>query len=333
MLVLLVAACSPQSNPNAPAVTGADKRQLTQRALQILKTDAPGAAKLFGEAAADGEHVVEKLETGIAIAYRHGVTLESLIIANRAVDIERLQPGMRLIIPGFPAAQFNLAAMHERGLGGLKADLAAAARWYQKSAEQGFTKAEFMMGSLCQRGQGGQKRDGARAREWYERAARKGMVEALYNLGTLYVQGGLVERDVVQAYKWYALAALRTGENERNELESQAYDEQSQGKLDAAVEAEANRRAVQRTHPDKAKAPDAELRNLVSSQSSLRDEAKRLYVQLRTDKLVRAKSELDEKGSAAAARKGVERLMSPADKAAAERLVAAFEFKPDTSEK
>lgn len=330
--MLATAACSDQLAPNAPPM-GADKKELTQKALRILKTDPAGAAALFTQAATDGEHVVERLQTGINIAYRHGVSLGSLIIANRSLDIERLQPGMRLVIPGYPAAQFNLAAMHERGMGGLKKDLSIAAKWYRKSAEQGFTKSEFMLGSLHQNGQGGQKRDGTLALEWYELAARKGMVDALYNLGTMRLQGGLVERDLVQAHKWYALAAKCSGENVRNDKESQSYDELSNGNLDPAIKAEANRRAVQRTHPDKAKAEDPEISELVAGNSSLKDEAKRLYVQLRTDKLVRTKADEDAKGSPAAAKKGVERLMNAKEKSEAERLAAAYEFNRDTSER
>lgn len=44
-----------------------------------------------------------------------------------------------------------------------------------------------------------------RALDW--RAADQGYVEALTTLGTVHIQGLLGEPDMVQAYKWFRLAA------------------------------------------------------------------------------------------------------------------------------
>ena len=40
-------------------------------------------------------------------------------------------------------------------------------------------------------------------------AAEKGQAEALYDLGLLYATGQGVERDYVEAHKWFNLAAMK----------------------------------------------------------------------------------------------------------------------------
>jgi TPR repeat protein len=46
-------------------------------------------------------------------------------------------------------------------------------------------------------------------------AAREGRVEALYNLGLLYSTGQGVKADLVEAHKWFNLAAMRGNEDAR----------------------------------------------------------------------------------------------------------------------
>ena len=46
-------------------------------------------------------------------------------------------------------------------------------------------------------------------------AAREGRVEALYNLGLLYSTGQGVKVDLVEAHKWFNLAAMRGNEDAR----------------------------------------------------------------------------------------------------------------------
>ncbi len=46
------------------------------------------------------------------------------------------------------------------------------------------------------------------ARQWYLKAAAQGHSSAMINLGVLYYRGQGVKVDVVEAYKWFRLAAL-----------------------------------------------------------------------------------------------------------------------------
>jgi TPR repeat protein len=47
-------------------------------------------------------------------------------------------------------------------------------------------------------------------------AAREGQVEALYNLGLLYSTGQGVKVDLVEAHKWFNLAAMRGSSDARD---------------------------------------------------------------------------------------------------------------------
>ena len=49
----------------------------------------------------------------------------------------------------------------------------------------------------------------AEAATWYRKAADRGDAAAQYNLGVAYDTGQGVPRDLVQAYKWYDVAAMR----------------------------------------------------------------------------------------------------------------------------
>jgi localization factor PodJL len=43
--------------------------------------------------------------------------------------------------------------------------------------------------------------------EWFRKAAAYGTIDSAYNLGILYARGAGIERDRVESYKWFALAA------------------------------------------------------------------------------------------------------------------------------
>ena len=65
--------------------------------------------------------------------------------------------------------QYDLALNLESGRGGAK-DMAEAAKWYRRSAEQGFAPAQTSLAYLYERGQG-VTRDYAEAVKWYTKAA------------------------------------------------------------------------------------------------------------------------------------------------------------------
>jgi localization factor PodJL len=142
---------------------------------------------------------------------------------------------------GNAAAAYEVAMRFAEGRG-VPANLATAARWYERAANKGVAPAEFRLASLFEKGQG-VKKDLARARALYFAAARQGHAKAMhnlavlyaegvdgkpdyttavqwfrdaadhgvsdsqYNLGVLYARGIGVEKDLAESYKWFALAA------------------------------------------------------------------------------------------------------------------------------
>ncbi|MCL4768283.1 MAG: sel1 repeat family protein [Hyphomicrobiaceae bacterium] len=146
---------------------------------------------------------------------------------------------------GEPSAEFEVAARYAEGRG-IPQDLKEAVSWYQRSAARGFAPAQYRLGTHYERGLG-VKADRGRAKAWYRSAAEKGNLKAMHNLAVLSASGnpadygtaahwfaeaaarGLgdsqfnmavlhetgrgVDRDLVAAYKWFALAA-RSGDKE-----------------------------------------------------------------------------------------------------------------------
>nr|WP_314090123.1 peptidoglycan-binding protein [uncultured Shinella sp.] len=143
---------------------------------------------------------------------------------------------------GDPLALFEIGARYTDGRG-VATDLAQAAHWYALSAARGFAPAEYRLANLYEKGQG-VERDLERARKLYETAAGKGNASAMHNLAVLlatgsgtaqpdfegaakwfqkaselgvrdsqfnlailYARGNGVKQDLVESYKWFAIAA------------------------------------------------------------------------------------------------------------------------------
>lgn len=148
---------------------------------------------------------------------------------------------------GDAAAAFEIASRFMEGRF-VSQDLAAAAHWYGRAADQGLVPAAYRLGSFYEQGRGVDRdRDGAIA--WYERAAlggnpramhnlavmaaegagrspdfsraagwfipaaNRGLADSQFNLAVLFARGMGVERDLMESYKWFALAA-NGGDNE-----------------------------------------------------------------------------------------------------------------------
>jgi len=110
---------------------------------------------------------------------------------------------------GFAPAQYRLGTLYERGLG-VPMDRGRAMAWYRSAAEKGHVKAMHNFAVLVANGASS---DFKTAAYWFEEAAARGLVDSQYNLAVLYESGHGVERDLKQAYKWFALAA-RGGDQE-----------------------------------------------------------------------------------------------------------------------
>jgi localization factor PodJL len=106
---------------------------------------------------------------------------------------------------GDPLAFFAIGNRFAEGQG-VKADMAEAAKWYEKSAEIGFAPAQYRIGNMYEKG-AGVAQDLGMARRWYEQAADSGNATAMHNLAVLNAMGtdGRADNDV--AAKWFVEAA------------------------------------------------------------------------------------------------------------------------------
>ncbi len=106
---------------------------------------------------------------------------------------------------GLAPAQYRLASLYEKGRG-VEKDLEKAKSWYIKAAEAGNPKAMHNLAVLYAEGAGGSP-DFAKAAKWFEDAANYGVKDSLFNLGILYARGLGVQKDLAASYKWFAIAA------------------------------------------------------------------------------------------------------------------------------
>ncbi|UDL92271.1 peptidoglycan-binding protein [Mesorhizobium sp. PAMC28654] len=89
---------------------------------------------------------------------------------------------------------------------GVKEDMAAAAKWYEKSAELGFAPAEYRIGNFYEKGIG-VARDIKKAKTWYQLSAEQGNASAMHNLAVLFAMAADGVTDNESAAHWFQAAA------------------------------------------------------------------------------------------------------------------------------
>lgn len=89
---------------------------------------------------------------------------------------------------------------------GVKEDMAAAAKWYEKSAELGFAPAEYRIGNFYEKGIG-VARDIKKSKTWYQLAAEQGNASAMHNLAVLFAMAADGVTDNQSAAHWFQEAA------------------------------------------------------------------------------------------------------------------------------
>lgn len=106
---------------------------------------------------------------------------------------------------GNAKAMFAIGARYAKGRG-VKADMAEAAKWYERAADLGFAPAQYRIGNFTEKGIG-VKRDLKKAKTWYQLAAAQGNASAMHNLAVLHAMGteGSVDND--SAARWFIEAA------------------------------------------------------------------------------------------------------------------------------
>ncbi len=77
---------------------------------------------------------------------------------------------------------------------------------FRKAAERGDAEAQYNLALMHDRGIGVEEND-TEAMKWYRKAAEQGYAKAQYNLGMMYYFGKGVPKDKVAAYQWILLAA------------------------------------------------------------------------------------------------------------------------------
>ena len=89
---------------------------------------------------------------------------------------------------------------------GSNPDFKAAIDYVRPLAEQGFAAAQSFLG-YCYGTSHGVEKNRVEAAKWYQKAAEQGSAEAQLNLGRCYEDGDGVEKNEFEAVKWYRKAA------------------------------------------------------------------------------------------------------------------------------
>ena len=109
---------------------------------------------------------------------------------------------------GDAEAQYNLAVMHDMGIGAPK-NYSESGKWYAKAAAQGVAEAQFQLGVRYYEHGKQSKENYRNGFSWFYKAALQGMAEAQYNVGLMYQLGRGVPTNRIEAYKWYIVSAAQ----------------------------------------------------------------------------------------------------------------------------
>ncbi|WHZ24715.1 MAG: hypothetical protein OJF47_003827 [Nitrospira sp.] len=104
-----------------------------------------------------------------------------------------------------PADQNCMGLSYAYGLNHKK-DLAKAAMWFRRAAEQNYAPAQSWLGFFYEKGSG-VRGDPAEAVKWYRKAADQNNPDGLFHMGRVYEGGIGITKDVGQARTYYQRAA------------------------------------------------------------------------------------------------------------------------------
>jgi len=106
---------------------------------------------------------------------------------------------------GNPEAQFQMGMICHFGQPNTR-DFAEASRWYELSAKQGNSMAQYQLGIIEF-----SRNQFSDAVKWLKKSAAQGNVPAQYNLGILYWEGKGVDKDRIEAERWFRRVAEKGG--------------------------------------------------------------------------------------------------------------------------
>jgi localization factor PodJL len=109
---------------------------------------------------------------------------------------------------GQPAAQYRLGKLYEVGIG-VEADGQTAMSLLERSAQGGNRIAMHDLGHYFATGAAGITPNVEQAVKWFSQAADRGVMDSQFNLGVLYQGGSGVEKNNIDAYVWFSIAAAQ----------------------------------------------------------------------------------------------------------------------------
>ena len=134
---------------------------------------------------------------------------------------------------GFAPAQYSLGSLYEKGIG-VERNISKATNWYEKAAVQGNARAMHNLAVIYAMGNPPTVQPNMdTAVVWFKKAAQLGIKDSQFNLGILYGQGMGVPQNLVDSYKWFALAA-KTGDNDANKKRDEVANAMDPDDLDYA---------------------------------------------------------------------------------------------------
>lgn len=202
----------------APANAIANAQQnATRTPTPIVSTQPAIAEKLFS---------APRIPSRISVrqAAQKGNRIAQLQAGLADLRAGRQQSGAALIKKaaeqGLPAAQYELAILHETGTGTTR-DTNEAIKWHERAARGGNVQAMYDFATY---NYNTQDPDGLVnppvAAEWFRKAAEFGDTDSQFNLGQFYASGIGVTPSQVEAYFWYKLAA-KGGDTEAGDFAAQ----------------------------------------------------------------------------------------------------------------
>ncbi len=158
------------------------------------------------------------LMMGVLLVIAVGVLITSKLAPPKpAKDNESNQLNIKELLAAAPkgdvAAEYNLGRAYQGGFW-VTQNLAQAAIWYQRAAEQGHLESQNALGMLL----AANRQDYTGAAQWFGRAATNGNADAQYNLGALYLKGMGVGRNDEMAARWFQKSAAQGHAEAEKEL-------------------------------------------------------------------------------------------------------------------
>jgi hypothetical protein len=157
------------------------------------------ALKWFRKAAEQGDPAAE---------FSFGMYNE-LGLGTASNQVEAVKWYQRAAEQNQPEAQLALGNLYLFGdpANGVRVDLNKSVSWLEKAAAQGAAAACNALGFIYENGGDGFESNTNEALKWYRRAAEGNDGKGQMNLGRLYLEGKIVPKDSVEAYKWFYLGS------------------------------------------------------------------------------------------------------------------------------